>query len=78
MSRMTEIERPGAIGRLFYFIGKKLFGQVPTPERIMAHRIPLMLGIGALYSAIEWFGAIDARLRALVQLQVARLHRAAY
>jgi hypothetical protein len=44
----------------------------------MAHRLPLMLGIGALYSAIEWFGAIDARLRALLQLQVARLHRAAY
>jgi len=78
MSRMTEIERPGAIGRLFYFIGKKLFGQVPTPERIMARRLPLMLGIGALYSAIEWFGVIDARLRALLQLQVARLHRAAY
>jgi len=78
MSRMTEIERPGAIGRLFYFIGKKLFGQIPTPERIMAHRIPLMLGIGGLYSAIEWFGATDARLRALLQLQVARLHRAAY
>jgi hypothetical protein len=78
MSRMTEIERPGAIGRLFYFIGKKLFGEVPTPERIMAHRIPLMVGIGALHGAIEWFGAIDVRLRALLQLQVARLHRAAY
>jgi hypothetical protein len=37
-----------------------------------------MLGIGALYSAIEWFGAIDAQLRALLQLHVARLHRAAY
>lgn len=78
MTRMTEIERPGAIGRLFYFIGKRLFGQVPTPERIMAHRLPFMLGIGALYSAIEWFGALDVRLRALLQLQVARLHRAAY
>lgn len=51
----------------------------PRPtSRIMAHRIPLMLGIGALYSAIEWFGAIDARLRALLQLQAARLHRASY
>lgn len=78
MSRMTEIERPGVIGRVFYFIGKRLFGQVPTPERIMAHRLPLMLGIGALYSAVEWFGTIDAPLRALLQLQVARLHRARY
>jgi hypothetical protein len=78
MSRMTEIERPGVIGRVFYFVGKRLFGRVPTPERIMAHRITLMLGIGALYSAIEWFGAIDAQLRALLQLQVARLHRAHY
>jgi len=78
MSRMTGIERPGTIGRVFYFIGARLFGQVPTPERIMAHRIPLMMGIGALYSAIEWFGRIDAQLRALLQLQVARLHRAQY
>ena len=78
MSRMTEIERPGVIGRVFYFIGKRLFGRVPTPERIMAHRLPLMLGIGALYSAVEWFGTIDAQLRALLQLQVARLHRAQY
>jgi hypothetical protein len=78
MARMTEVERPGAMGRMFYFIGKKLFGRVPTPERIMAHRIPLMLGIGALYSAIEWFGMVDAQLRALLQLQVARLHRAPY
>jgi hypothetical protein len=37
-----------------------------------------MLGIGALYGAIEWFGRIDAQLRALLQLQVARLHRAQY
>jgi hypothetical protein len=66
------------MGRVFYFIGKRLFGKVPTPERIMAHRIRLMLGIGALYSAIERFGAIDAQLRALLQLHVARLHRAAY
>ena len=78
MSRMTEIERPGVVGRLFYRIGKRLFGKVPTPERIMAHRLPLMLGIGALYGTIEWFGTIDARLRALLQLHVAHLHRAAY
>ena len=51
----------------------------PRPtSRIMAHRIRLMLGIGALHSAIEWFGAIDARLLALLQLQAARLHRASY
>jgi alkylhydroperoxidase family enzyme len=37
-----------------------------------------MLGIGALHSAIKWFGAIDARLLALLQLQAARLHRASY
>ena len=35
--------------------------QVPTPERLMAHRLPLMLGIGGLYGAIEWFGTIDSQ-----------------
>ncbi len=78
MAGITEIERPGLVGRLFYFIGKRLFGQVPTPERIMAHRMPLMVGLGGLYTAIEWFGTIDRPLRALLQLRVARLYRAPY
>jgi len=78
MQRITEVEEPGLAGRAFYKIGERMFGAVPTPERIMAHRLPFMVGIGALYGAIEWFGATEARLRALVQLQVARLHRAAY
>jgi hypothetical protein len=44
----------------------------------MAHRPALMLGIGALWTSIERFGALDARLRALLQLQVATLYDAAY
>jgi len=78
MSRITEIERPGIAGRVFYAIGKRLFGKVPTPERLMAHRMPLMLGMGGLYGAIEWFGTIDAQLRALLQVEVARLYEAHY
>jgi hypothetical protein len=49
-------------------------GRVGQPIAERVHRTD----IGALYSAIEWFGALDARLRALLQLQVARLHRAAF
>jgi hypothetical protein len=55
-----------------------MFGAVPTPERIMAHRVPLMLGLGGLYGAIEWFGAIEASLRALLNVHVARLYGSAY
>ena len=57
----------------FFKIGERMFGQVPTPERLMAQRLPLMLGIGSLYGAIEWFGTIDATLRALLNMQVATL-----
>jgi hypothetical protein len=55
-----------------------MFGQVPTPERLMAHRLPLMLGIGGLYGAIEWFGTIDRQLRALLNVQVATLYSMPY
>ena len=55
-----------------------MFGQVPTPERLMAHRIPLMLGLGGLYTALEWFGRIDAPLRALLNVHVAALYASAY
>ena len=78
MGRISEIERPGVITRTFYKVGQRMFGKVPTPERIMAHRLPLMLGLGGLYCAIEWFGRIDAQLRALLNVQVAALHGSPY
>jgi hypothetical protein len=76
--RIAPVEDPGLVLRAFYAIGKRMFGQVPTPETLMAHRPAMMLGIGGFYGAIEWFGTIDARLRALLQLNVARLYDAAY
>jgi len=44
----------------------------------MAHRVPLMLGLGGLWGAMEWCATLDKGLRALVQLQVARLYGSAY
>jgi alkylhydroperoxidase family enzyme len=78
MTRIAEIERPGVTLRAFYKIGERMFGQVPTPERLMAHRPPLMLGLGGLYGSIEWFGKIDPRLRALLNVQVAALYGSPY
>ena len=78
MGRIAEIERPGMATRAFYKIGERMFGKVPTPERLMAHRPPLMLGLGGLYGAIEWFGKIDAQLRALLNVQVAALYGSPY
>src|SRR5258708_17226774 len=62
MTTISEVERPGLAVRAFYKIGEAMFGKVPTPERIMAHRVPLMLGLGALYGSLEWLGRIDAPL----------------
>jgi hypothetical protein len=78
MMRVREIEKPGWALRAFYRVGERMFGKVPTPERLMAHRLPLMLGLGGLYGAIEWFGKIDAQLRALLNVQVAELYGSAY
>jgi hypothetical protein len=78
MATISEIERPGLVTRTLYGIGKVMFGQVPTPQRIMAHRIPLMLGMGGLYAAIEWAGRLEAPLRALLNLHVAALYGSAY
>ncbi len=78
MERMAGVREPGLAVRTFYKIGERMFGQVPTPERLMAHRLPLMLGLGGLYGAIEWFGKIDAELRALLNVQVAALYGSPY
>ena len=78
MEQTAQIKRPGVVTRTFFKIGKRMFGQVPTPERLMAHRLPLMLGIGGLYGAIEWFGTIDRQLRALLNVHVATLYSMPY
>ncbi len=78
MEPIAAIERPGMLTRTLFKIGERMFGQVPTPERLMAHRLPLMLGIGGLYGAIEWFGKIEGQLRALLNVQVAALYGTPY
>ncbi len=72
------MERTSLVTRTFFKIGERMFGQVPTPERLMARRLPLMMGIGGLYGAIEWFATIDAELRALLNVQVATLYGVPY
>jgi len=76
--RIVPVDNPGLVVRGFYAIGRRLFGDVPTPQKLMAHRPALMLGIGALWTSIERFGALDGRLRALMQLRVAQLYDVAY
>ena len=71
MEDIARMEQPGVLTRGFFKIGERMFGQVPTPERIMAKRLPLLLGIGGLYGAIEWLGTIDGPLRALLNVHVA-------
>ena len=78
MSRISEVERPGLAVKALYGIGARIFGAVPTPERIMAHRVPLMLGMGGLWGSMEWFGTLDRTLRALLQVHVAELYGSAY
>ena len=78
MQRISEVERPGLAVRAFYAIGERMFGAVPTPERILAHRVPLMLGMGGLWGSMEWFGTIERALRELLQVHVAELYGSAY
>lgn len=77
-TRISEIDRPGLAVRAFYRIGERLFGMVPTPQRIMAHRVPLMLGMGGLWGSIEWSAQLSGALRALLQLHVAQVAQATY
>ena len=78
MRRISEVDRPGLAVRAFYKVGERLFGAVPTTERVMAHRVPLMLGIGGLWGSMEWFGTLEKTLRELLQVHVAELHGSAY
>jgi len=78
MVRASSRRKIGDQGCSNAAIGRRLFGEVPTPQKLMAHRPALMLGLGALWTSIERFGTLDGRLRALMQLHVARLYDVAY
>jgi hypothetical protein len=78
MSRISEIERPGFALRIAYRIGERMFGVVPTPEKVMAHRPALMVALGGLHTALERGGLIDAPLRALLNVHLARVYGSAY
>ena len=78
METNAKLERPGVVTRALFKIGERMFGQVPTPERLMAHRLPMMVGLGGLHTAIERFGTIEPQLRALLNLQVATLYGVPY
>ena len=78
MGQIAQTRRPGLLVRALFKIGERMFGQVPTPQRLMARRLPLMFGLGGLYAAIEWLGTIDRRLRALLNVHVAALYGVPY
>lgn len=55
-----------------------MFGVVPTPEKVMAHRPALKVALGGLQTALERCGLIDASLRALLNVHVARVYASPY
>jgi len=78
MERIADTQRPGVMTRALFKLGERMFGKVPTPERLMARRLPLMLGLGSFYFIIEWFARTDRHLRALLNLHVASLYGVPY
>jgi hypothetical protein len=74
MEPIEGVERGGLLTRLCFKIGARMFGRVPAPARLMARRPSMMMALGGLHVAIERGGTIDARLRALLNLQVATLY----
>src|SRR5688572_15733914 len=77
-ARIRPIEEPGLLLSGAYAIGRRIFGAVPTPQKVMAHHPALMVGLGALWTSIERFALLEGRLRALLQLHVATLYDVAY
>ncbi len=78
MESIEGVERGSLLARLCFKIGERMFGRVPTPARLMARRLPMMVALGGLHGAIEHTGTIDARLRALMNFQVATLYGVPY
>jgi len=62
VSRCPQCRHENPVPRqLAHHIGERMIGAMPTPERIMARRPALMLGLGGFYGAIEWFAEVEAR-----------------
>jgi hypothetical protein len=62
MKANARLGRPGVLTRALFKVGERMFGQVSTPEHLMAHRLPMMVGLGGLHTAIERFGTTEPQL----------------
>jgi hypothetical protein len=78
MEPIEGVERGNLLTRLCFKVGERMFGRVPTPARLMARRLPMMVALGGLHGAIERCGTIDRRLRSLMNFQVATLYGVPY
>ncbi len=73
MPRLAQhIERrPGWFSRLVYRIARRKLGHVPAPVKVLGGNPGLLMGVGALETALERASCVPARLKALAELRVA-------
>ena len=60
MTRISEVERPGLAVRAFYRDRPGDVRQGADAGADHGPPAPLMMGLGALYGSLEWFGRVEA------------------
>jgi AhpD family alkylhydroperoxidase len=76
MSRLPHAKPRGLdpVRRLSYFAARRMYGRTMEPTQAIAHHRPLLVGYGALSTALERFSrGVDDRLKHLVMLRAAQL-----
>jgi len=79
MSRIAPLEPAkagffkGLLLRIAYWLAKRKVGKVPTPMRVKAHHLGVMIATGRMDLAEVAHRTVDAPLKSLVQLRTAQL-----
>src|SRR5947209_2103465 len=76
MSRLSPAAPHGLdpVRRLSYFTARRMYGRTMEPTQAIAHHRPLLLGYGAISTALERFArSVDERLKHIAMLRAAQL-----
>jgi alkylhydroperoxidase family enzyme len=73
MARISGVESPNLLARLFYWMTKRKIGRVILPMKITAHQTRLLWGMGEMEMAQLGMHSVDAALKSLASVKVATL-----
>jgi hypothetical protein len=71
--RIAPLERTPWILKPFFFVTRRMFGKILTPDRVYARRPLILLTRALLMAAVEYSTVLDKRVKRIVSIRTAQI-----